>query len=259
TGLDRRVDQNRQRDPGTGQRVEHHRQCGISDGGKGQNRQYVEHEAEQRERGADDPSVATSRRQARHQPCQDQANNPFGYKAAAEYTHERNSALDPQRSWRGVREWVPAPPGQPGGINQSRDARQYLASQRVDPLRQLAKERRARRLFGRGAALRGDKRAQLPDELSPRAVVLQRIDEPLELVDRDRCGLRPWCRRGCPPRGWPRGGNKKQLQKSGSVPLLPNPSLCCYPKHSAVNPVLAHTSVDRRQENRRLPCARAQR
>jgi hypothetical protein len=92
---------------------------------------------------------------------------------------------------------VSGPTRQPRSIDYHGDPGQYLAGKGVDPLRQLTKERRARGLFGHGAALRGNKRAQLTDELSSRAVVLQRIDEPLELVDSYRCGLRRWCRRVC--------------------------------------------------------------
>jgi len=53
----------------------------------------------------------------------------------------------------------------------------------------LTEERRRGWLFRLGAALRGDQRAELLDEFCSRGIVLQRVDEPLEFIGRDRCGL----------------------------------------------------------------------
>src|SRR5882724_57911 len=64
----------------------------------------------------------------------------------------------------------------------------------------MAKQGGRRGLFLLGAALHGDQRAQFFDELRPRAIVLQGMDEPLEFISGDRSRLgraRPrWQRKG---------------------------------------------------------------
>jgi len=74
-------------------------------------------------------------------------------------------------------------------IDDHRDTGQYLAGESIDLLRELTKDHRRGGLFCCRTALHGNQRAEVRDKLRPCCVVLQGIDEPLELVDRDRRGL----------------------------------------------------------------------
>ena len=134
TSLDRRIEENRQRNPGAGEGIERHRQGGVRDSGKDQDRQQVEDEAEQREQGADRAGIAASRRQARHQPPRPPAENPFGKEGNAENEGERSCGLDPQPSHRRIGDLMPGPAEQARRIDDHGDTGQDLAGQGVDLL-----------------------------------------------------------------------------------------------------------------------------
>jgi hypothetical protein len=119
--------------------------------------------------------------------------NPLANQRDAEHQDGRVCSVDPQPARRGIRDLLAGPAEQTSRIDDDRDPGEDLAGKDIDLLRQLAQKRHWRRLLRRCAAALGrDQRAQIGDEAGARRVILQGVQEPLELVDRRRCGV---CRR----------------------------------------------------------------
>ena len=126
---------------------------------------------------------------------------PFRNDSETKDEAECKRGLAPQPAGSSVGDLLARPVKKARRIDDHRNTGQDLAGEGVDLLRQFTEQRRRRRFFRLGAALHGDQRAKLFDELCSCRVVLQGVHEPLEFVDRDRRrlgrGRRLRCSRAC--------------------------------------------------------------